>query len=318
MADFDTEILLATYNGAEFLPDLLASLDEQTDQDWRLVVRDDGSTDETVLILRHWAENKGKRFQLLEDGRSNLGAAQNFGALLEACSARFFLPCDQDDAWLPDKIARLKAAILLEERISGQDTPLIVHTDVIVTDGGLRPLSNSFWKYQNIRMLPKKDPWKLVIWQNVVTGCAMIGNAALLKAALPMPKDAMVHDWWLGIVCAYRGRIVTDEEPSLLYRQHGENSLGAQKWAPWLLLKLGLRDPQPLIDRLRKFLSDTRRQAAAAHLHMEGAISPEQAEFLRSYATLGDARLARRKTFVLRHGIHFHGALRNAALHFLI
>lgn len=318
MSHFDTEILLATYNGAKFLEDLLASLDLQTDQDWRLLVRDDGSTDDTLAILERWGKKMGPRLKILQDGKRNLGAAQNFAALLEACRARHFLLCDQDDVWFPDKVARLKASIVREEAEHGSDTPIIVHTDVTVANQALQTIADSFWHYQRIRMLPEKDPWKLITMQNVVTGCAMIGNAALLRAALPIPKDAMVHDWWLGLVCALSGRVVCEEAPSILYRQHSGNTLGAQEWSTWSAIKLVLTDPGRSRKKPRSMLNDTRSQAQAAVVHLSGFLSPEQSAFLTQYAGLGDRALLTRKLFPLRHRLYYHGMLRNIALYAVI
>lgn len=73
MVKYKTDILLATYNGSAYLPELLASLDAQSNQNWRLIARDDGSTDSTVKQLKDWAANLGDRFVLLEDGRKKSG-----------------------------------------------------------------------------------------------------------------------------------------------------------------------------------------------------------------------------------------------------
>lgn len=314
MANFDTDILLATYNGAEFLEDLLRSLDDQTDQEWRLVVRDDGSKDATLKILLDWARDKEERFHLIEDGRANLGAAQNFGTLLEACTSRYFLPCDQDDVWLPHKIASLRTAIKLEEEKTSSEVPIIVHTDLIVTDSALRPMSNSFWQAQRIRALPDKDPWKLITWQNVVTGCAMIGNSALLRVALPIPQQAMVHDWWLGLIGALTGKVVACGRPSVLYRQHARNTLGLQDFSPLFLIKSGIVYPKKSIDTIRVFLARTRLQSNAALEHLGARVSDEKADFLRDFSSLESSSFLKRKAFIFQHNLGYSGRLRNFVL----
>src|SRR5829696_7008565 len=95
-----TDILLATFNGARFLPEQLASIEAQTHGGWRLIVRDDGSDDGTRSIIEAFAERHGERVRFLRDGRSQLGACGNFAALLEASDAPYFMFCDQDDVWL--------------------------------------------------------------------------------------------------------------------------------------------------------------------------------------------------------------------------
>ncbi|MFY0691885.1 MAG: glycosyltransferase family 2 protein [Paracoccaceae bacterium] len=301
MPQFDTEILLATYNGAKFLPELLESLDRQTDQNWRVVARDDGSSDDTVTILRTWGREKGSRFLMLEGGPKGLGASGNFGALLDACTARYFLPCDQDDVWLDQKVERLRIAIREEEERSGQDTPLIVHTDLIVVDENLVSISESFCRYQRIQMLPEKYPWKLLARHNVVTGCAMIGNRALLSDALPVPREALMHDWWLALICSLQGRILFQNEPSVLYRQHGGNALGAQKWTTWRLLKLAMSTPFSLLKRPRQALKRTQAQAAVVMKRLGGRLSVDQAEFLQGYAQMHSAGLIARRLFTFQN-----------------
>lgn len=102
------DILLATYNGAKYLPEQLASLESQTHGDWRLIVRDDGSSDGSLDLVRDWAVETGSDLVVLEDGESRLGPAQSFGQLLARSDAPYFAFCDQDDVWLAEKIkARL-------------------------------------------------------------------------------------------------------------------------------------------------------------------------------------------------------------------
>lgn len=311
MTKYDTDILLATYNGAKYLPDLLSSLDSQTDQSWRLIARDDGSSDDTLALLRAWGRDKGDRFALIEDGRKGLGASGNFNALLEACDADYFLLCDQDDVWLEDKVTHLKAAIRAAEEQSSADTPLIVHTDLIVVDEALNVIAESFWEHQLIRMLPDRDPWKLITLQNTVTGCAMIGNAALLQAALPVPEEAMVHDWWLAQVASLKGRILRQLEPTILYRQHGNNTLGAQHWSAWLALKLAIQAPFSSLDRPREILMETQIQAKAIISQLGDKLCRDQLEFLSTYAQLRHVNFIKRRYFALRNGLWYRGPVRS-------
>jgi glycosyltransferase involved in cell wall biosynthesis len=94
------DILLATYNGGEFLADQLASIERQTFSEWRLIVRDDGSTDNTVLILEEFRECYPDKVLLIEDLEHNLGPGRNFERLLGYSDAPYFFFCDQDDVWM--------------------------------------------------------------------------------------------------------------------------------------------------------------------------------------------------------------------------
>ncbi len=308
------DILLATYNGARFLPDLLGSLDRQTSQDWRLIVRDDGSTDESLAILRRWGADRGAQFSLIEDGRGNIGASANFGTLLQASAANYFLPCDQDDFWLPDRVARLISKIGVVETGTGPGAPVIVHTDLIVTDDSLQPISPSFWNYQRLNFPSDEEQWKFLTLQNVVTGCAMIGNAALREFAQPVPRDAMMHDWWLALVAAIFGRIVHDPKPSILYRQHGNNTLGAKSWSLRNGVTRVLSDPMAAARRSKFVLAGTQAQARAALERFGDRLDPPVRHFLQAYSDLPNADIATRKCFPFRHRLWFDDVTRNLGL----
>ena len=309
-----TDILLATYDGARFLPELIKSLDEQTDQSWRVLVRDDGSTDDTVDILHAWQSRLGDRFKMVKDSKGNLGAAGNFGALLEASDAEYFLPCDQDDFWLPTKIETLLAAIRAEEDKHSSDTPIIVHTDLIVVDEDMIVLADSFWQYQRLRMQGKVPSWKLITLQNNVTGCAMIGNRALLEQALPIPSSAIMHDWWLALYASLHGQVVEIREPSAKYRQHASNTLGAQKWSTLGAILLVAARPRYALKEPRRVIEATRVQAREMLARQQSVMSEQQKLFLSEYAGLADLGILRRKTFPARHRLFYHGLARNVAL----
>ena len=316
MTPYDTHILLATYNGAKHLPVLLQSLDEQYDQHWKLVVRDDGSQDDTVKILKKWGEAHPDRFEFLDDEKTNLGAMGNFSALLGHCDADYFLLCDQDDFWLPEKVGVLKLAIKQQEEALGADTPIIVHTDLIVVDEALKKTSDSYFDYQGLKQIPENDPWKLLALQNVVTGCAMIGNQALLRKAIPISAHAMMHDWWLALVCGLKGKIHFLSEPSILYRQHGSNTLGARKWS---FLQASIQIAAfPFNRKLAgRLFAKNRKQANALLEHFGDELTHEQAQFFSDFARLNELSILEKNRFFSRNKMKLRGVVRNVGLRFL-
>lgn len=312
------DILLATYNGSMYLPELLNSLEQQTYSDWRLIVRDDGSTDETLSLIECWAKSHQGNVHVLQDDFTRLGSCGNFAALMARSDGPYFMFCDQDDVWLPDKIARLCAAIWAAEEEYGRSTPILVHTDLILVDKDLNTISNSFWGRQRLIWPDPKEPWKTIVMQNVVTGCALIGNAALREAGLPIPREAIMHDWWLALIAATSGRIIADPKPSVLYRQHGTNTLGAKPMALRDRLSPMLRGPRLEIQRIQQVLKATRRQAVGVLDRHGERISLEARSYLKEYGNLHQASFLRRKSFPFRHRLWFDDALRNAALVMLI
>ncbi len=224
-----TVIVMATRNGARFLPAQLASIQAQSVSDWTLLVRDDGSSDDTVTVLTA-AARQDRRIALVEDRLGNLGAAGNFAHLAALAFARgadrLFL-ADQDDVWRPDKMARLLDAIAATERRRGADCPVLAHSDLQLIDGAGRPVASSFMHFQRIRH-QVDDPLRMLLVQNFVTGCATAVNRALLAFAIPFPDRIPMHDWWLALCAAAAGELAFVAEPTIAYRRHGANAVAVR------------------------------------------------------------------------------------------
>ncbi len=297
------DILLATFNGARFLPELLRSIEAQTHADWRLIVRDDGSTDRSPAIIEQFAQRHGDKVRLLRDGRRQLGACGNFGALLEASDAPYFMFCDQDDVWLPEKIAALRHSLRQLEERRGSQTPLLVHSDLILVDAALRVLSQSYWRYARLLdPAARRSPARLML-RNYVTGCASIGNAALRRAALPVPHEAPMHDWWVALVAAVLGEIAEHEAPTILYRQHQSNVLGAHSRHPLALMRQFLRAPLAVAKRVRNDIEKAQLQAAACERAYRQSMPPEVSRTVAEFSQLRNRNFWRRKSFLPRYDL---------------
>ncbi|MHB1036367.1 MAG: glycosyltransferase family 2 protein [Pirellulales bacterium] len=225
-------ILLATYEGSRFLREQVASIQAQTFGDWRLVIRDDGSRDRTLAVAGEVAAGDA-RIHILADDRGRLGPAGNFGVLLEharaAGAASVFL-ADQDDVWQPDKIQRQLDRMRASEQALGADVPLLLHTDLAIVDAQLRTIHPSFMARQGWQNGPENEsPLATLLARNFVTGCTVVANRALVELAVPVPKVVAMHDWWLALCAAAAGRIDYLAEPTVHYRQHGANHVGARR-----------------------------------------------------------------------------------------
>jgi glycosyltransferase involved in cell wall biosynthesis len=219
-------ILLSTYDGARYVAEQVESLRRQTVSDWMLLVRDDGSSDETLQIVQQLAKTD-RRIVVMQDGRGNLGPAASFGALLEQASnagAEYVALCDQDDVWSPNKLARELDLLRRRECEVGEMVPLLVHSDLAVVREDLSMVHRSFLAYQGLRHLSEWPLGTLLI-QNSVVGCTTVINRALLQAAVPLPTVIM-HDWWLALCAAALGEVLYLPEATVLYRQHGRNAVG--------------------------------------------------------------------------------------------
>ena len=224
-------ILLATYNGANYLGTQIESIQEQSLKEWTLLVRDDGSEDETLKILSR-LQSKDRRIRIISDEGGHLGAINNYAKLItiardEGATVVFF--SDQDDVWLPDKLKRQLECLDEMENMLGSDSPILVHSDLIVVDEDLNVLNRSFMDYQGVAN-EERTPLNILLTQNYITGCALTVNRTLLDLALPIPGAALMHDWWISLCASAFGKIGFIEIPTVLYRQHSDNRVGAKKF----------------------------------------------------------------------------------------
>lgn len=229
----DVLIVLSTFNSERFLAEQLESIERQTFRDWKLLARDDGSSDRTLAILDRFAR-RDPRFQRLMFDGDRLGPALNFGRLLEEAvrrDARYIFLCDHDDVWLSEKMERQLEQLRNTEQRFGAEIPLLLHSDLIVVDERLRVRHPSFLESQRLKHQARRPLESLAV-QNFVTGCSVVVNQALLNVAAPISREAVMHDWWLALCAAATGRILFDPQPTVLYRQHETNAIGAKGyWA---------------------------------------------------------------------------------------
>ena len=220
-------ILLATLNGEKYLKAQLESIAAQTYENWQLVVGDDGSTDQTLEILKEFQKEHPNQVTIYENNPPFGSAKGNFINLLRNSYGPHFMFCDQDDVWKRDKIyLTLQKMEALETRY-GDKVPILVHSDLSVVDENLEMVAESFFQYAN---LPKRVMLNRLIVQNSVTGCTVMINRCLQQfflRQLPIPKIIM-HDYWAALSAKVFGKIGFVNEPTMLYRQHGHNSVGAK------------------------------------------------------------------------------------------
>lgn len=220
------QVLLACYNGGLYLPRQLATLREQDDPCFSVLMQDDGSSDGTPSLLREVA-GEDERFHLAEENGHRLGAIGNFWSLLRQSDGELIALCDQDDEWNSCRLSRCREALDQAEARYGADTPLLVHSDCRLIDGDGAPLAESFFRRQGWD--PAATALSRLLVQNNVTGCTLMMNAPLRRLALQHgdPAKMYMHDWFLALTAAAFGQIVFIPAPLVRYRQHGRNVMGA-------------------------------------------------------------------------------------------
>ena len=219
-------ILMATFNGERYLTEQLDSILSQTYRQWHLFLHDDGSTDGTLDILKSYADNYPQKLTLL-DYPPQGGAFRNFISMLEKVEADYYMFSDQDDIWHSDKIEKSMTVMRKAEQ-SGENLPLVIHSDLRVIDEGKNTIASSFW--QQAGMHPDMFKTFSQHISNVVTGCTMLFNKFARNAALSRkPHGCPLHDEWVTIrSCAEKGKVVPIFEQLTDYRQHSKNTLGAE------------------------------------------------------------------------------------------
>ena len=227
MEKIDVSILLTTYNSSKYLNQQIDSLINQTYKNWTLYIRDDGSTDNTLEIINEFCTSYSN-IRLIFDEQGNVGPKDSFVLLMQKIESEYYMFCDHDDVWLPEKIQICLDQILECEKNTGRK-PIIVHTDLIVVNENLEKLYPSFWKFSHSS--PQlSNSFSFHCAYNNVTGCTMLFNRYARDISLPVPKEAFMHDSWVAFaVIVNKGLIFNVEKTTILYRQHRDNTLGARK-----------------------------------------------------------------------------------------
>lgn len=228
MVESNITILMATYNGAKFLKQQVDSIINQTYKNWTLYICDDGSSDDTLDIIKNYIK-EDQRIKLYKKKYIKRGAKFSFIDMMENIDSDYYMFSDQDDVWLPSKIKECYDEIKgVEIKNNNKNIPIIVFTDLIVVDKNLQLIHNSFWESSKIFPSILNNINYLGIC-NCVTGCTMLFNKYVKDYSLPMPENAEMHDWWIALNTIKKGILQPLNKGLIYYRQHSSNTVGATK-----------------------------------------------------------------------------------------
>lgn len=212
-------VILSTYNGEKYLVEQLESILAQEAVEVSLLVRDDGSRDSTMSIVRDFALRYGNVQWI---AGVNRGVAGSFMTALEQadCPCDYFAFSDQDDVWEPRKLANAVEVL----RVAGDtQLPLLYCSKLEVVDENLRHIAFT-------RKLFRDIGFKNALFQNIVTGCTVVMNrpARDLVIAAGAMRNILIHDWWCYLAVSAFGKVIFDDRSAIKYRQHGHNQVGAR------------------------------------------------------------------------------------------
>lgn len=300
------QILLAAYNGERYIKQQLDSLFAQTVTDFELIVRDDCSTDGTFAILSEYEKKYPEKIRVYRNETPYGNAKDNFFRLMQDADADYILFCDQDDVWMPDKIEKTLAKM----KMYPQNMPVLVHTDLSVADEHLNIKKSSFFKAQHFNV--QNYSFGSTLAQNNVTGCTMMINRALLNLVKNTNNsDIIMHDWWLAAAAATFGKIGVVNEPTVLYRQHSKNAVGAKGFYSSFFKKLfHTGEAVGISDTLKR----TFKQSTAFADAFSDRLRLDQISAILSYANLPNLPVSKRLRTVIKYGFLKQSLLKKTAM----
>jgi len=210
-------ILMATFNGSAFLEDQLNSIQQQDYKNWKLIISDDGSSDNTIDIINEFITKNTNCSVIVLKGPQK-GFACNFLNMLRYVETDYACFCDQDDIWMHDKLSYSIS------QLSSKMCPSVytARTSLIDETGKLIGKSQEF---------NKPTTFRNALVQSIAGGNTMMLNAAAIKlinSVFSVDDYPVSHDWWIYIlISGSGGEIVYDKCPKVFYRQHKGNLIGS-------------------------------------------------------------------------------------------
>lgn len=296
------DILLATYNGEHYIEEQLESIINQTYSNWKLYIRDDNSSDNTVNIIKGYIEKFPEKIYLVEDIKKGLGAKKNFFELIKYSKNDYCMFCDQDDVWLNNKIELTMREM---KKIEGEKTkkiPILVHTDLKVVSEELELINESFIKYQNLD--PEMKALNNLLLQNNITGCTVMINLSLKQECKNIPENCIMHDWWLGLIASAFGEISFINEQTILYRQHSMNEVGAKNYNSYKFI-LGK------INSTSQSIENGIKQGIEFFNMYKSSLSDKDLKIVKVFISLKSKNIVDRKLCIFSNKFYQSGLIRN-------
>ncbi|WP_313638957.1 glycosyltransferase family 2 protein [Paenibacillus sp.] len=214
------QVLMSTYNGEKYFEEQLHSILNQSYANLSILIRDDGSKDNTVSLIQKFVKMFPDKIQFING--SNVGVIPSFYALLQAADieASYICFCDQDDVWMNDKVERAVQALL------SSDMPGMYFSSTMLADQDLNPLK--IWPSVPL----KKPSFYNALVQNIAVGATVVINKSareLIVTKVIETNKLQMHDWWAYLCISAFGNVYYDEKPTIYYRQHLNNVVGGHQ-----------------------------------------------------------------------------------------
>ena len=330
-------VLMASYNGGRYIRQQLDSILAQDEKDIHILVSDDCSADGSGELLKEYEERHRDRILVLFRRKPSGGAAAHFLKLLKLMAdadhnpdadhdtealpgplsllseyevtenqlarlgplarADYFMLSDQDDVWMPQKARMLSDKMKEMKRKPGRgNVPLLVHSDLTVADEALRPIADSFFRYQKIS--PERTSLPQLLVQNNVTGGAVMVSRSMLPYLKEIPGVCLMHDAWLALIASCFGDIGWVDRPLYYYRQHGGNTLGAEKGDSLDSVRARVKDGSSARENYRRMFG----QADSFYHMFYSRLNREQQETLEAFIRLPRCSRLGKMGLIVKYG----------------
>lgn len=199
-------VAMATYNGEKYIKEQLDSILKQLNSNDEIIISDDGSTDNTINLIKSYND---KRIKIIPGPKK--GIIKNFENAISNCNGKYIVLSDQDDIWLDNKIETLLKYF--------EKYDCILHDCFIVNSDNSKIIFPSFFEFRNSKIGIFRN-----IMKNSYIGCCMAFKSDFKKYILPIPTNIEMHDQWIGLCCEKFGNVCFIKEKLINYRRHKDTA----------------------------------------------------------------------------------------------
>lgn len=295
------QVLLSSYNGERYIAEQIYSILNQKDVDVQLLIRDDGSRDNTKKILDELQASHPDQIDVIY--ADNVGVTSSFFNLLSASdhSADFFAFADQDDVWLENKLA---VALSHIQKNENADEPFLYV-------GNYKPVDDRLSAIEAANEINRKVDYAMTLVENIALGCTMVMNKTLRNEIVRVDEPpALIHDWYVYLLAQTIGNVYVDKEATMLYRQHENNVIGNRSQ--------GLRANLKKVMELFEWARENKAQLQFIEKNYGAIAKKEALEILTEYIHMSEKNIFERATYNRNRSVRRTSRFHDAALSMLI
>ncbi len=303
------DILMASYNSEKYIASQINSILSQTYNDYHIYINDDISTDNTLNILQNYKKQYNNIFSISQSSKKQ-GIKENFSTLMDKSTADYIMFSDHDDHWFDNKIEITYNEMTALEKKYSAFAPLLVFTDKTVTDSNLNIINQSHNKCEKLNT--KNISFNRLLMGNVVSGCTIMINKPLKEICGHINKNAIMHDYWIALTAAAFGHISYINKPTMYYRQHSNNTLGAKSYS----IKLALQKLKEGRKNMQQAVFQNIIQAECFLNQYENVLNSNHKKILKEFISLKNKRNIYFIDSIIKNHFYKSGFIRNAGLFF--